>query len=119
MAKMQRFGPVALTNTYTTDILKPPTTTGGTNAGTPTPFIVLYNIHVTNKGASPATFRLYIGASVTNSAGTEVAYDYPVPVGGCVDLNGPFVLESTDVLVGGASAGTTLTIEMMGTIGIR
>ena len=31
--KIFRFGPVALTNTLTTDILKPTTAAGGTNAG--------------------------------------------------------------------------------------
>ena len=67
--KVTRYGPIALTNTYTTNILNPPTTTGGTNAGSSSHYIILRHIRIVNKGATAATFRLYLGATGANAAG--------------------------------------------------
>lgn len=118
--KKFRFGPIALTNTYTTNLLNPPTASGGTNAGSSAQVIYLRHIRVTNKGAADATFRLYLGATGANTAGTEIIYDKNVPVGDYVDI--PFgeaiVITSSDFLVGGASAATTLTISGHGEIGV-
>ena len=114
-----RCGPVALTNTYTTNILNPPTTTGGVGAGTPKPVIVLYKIRVVNKTGSAATFRLYLGATGANAAGTEVAYDRSVAANSEVEINCYLKLTTSDFLVGGASANTTLTFIAEGKIGVE
>lgn len=118
--KTFRFGPIALTSTYTTNLLNPPTATGGTNGGSSPQFIILRGIRIANKDSSARTFRLFLGATGANAAGTELAYDVSVAVGSYVDL--PFYsglrLDSADFLVGGASAATALTIEGWGEIGV-
>lgn len=121
--KKFRLGPVALSSTYTTNICNPGTTTGGV-ASSSAPYdklkITLYHIKVANKGAAQATFRLWVGATGANAAGTEIAYDEPVAVGAEVNLYFPSGLEFTtsDFLVGGASAATTLTLTGTGEIGV-
>lgn len=106
-----RFGPVALTTTYTTNIFNPPTLAGGVNASMFTKTkATIRHMKVTNKGATAATFRLYVGATGANAAGTEHAYDVPVAAGSYVDLWGPICVLTTHFIVGGASALTTLTI---------
>ena len=114
--KAFRFGPLALTSTYTTNILNPGTTTGGTNS-TASPYgnlrIVLYHIKVTNITNGAVTFRLFIGATGANTAGTELEYDRSVPANSDVDLWFPsgLPLDTANFLVGGASAATSLTIQ--------
>ena len=98
-------GPLALTNTYGTDIYVPPSALK---------YSVIRMIHVANKSASAATFRLYLGATTATAAGTELYYDVSVPVGSYVDLPLYLKVASTDFLVGGASAATALSITVMG-----
>ena len=62
---------VALTNTYTTNILNPPTTTGGVGVGTPNVVLIITHIRVIEKAGTGATFRLFKGATGANAAGTE------------------------------------------------
>ena len=116
-----RVGPIALTNTYTTNIFNPGTTTGGTNS-TSAPYDKLYaivkKIRVVNKTASAATFRLYLGATGANTAGTELFYDYNVPANSVFEHFCYMRLGTGDFLVGGASASTTLGIELEGEIGV-
>ena len=117
--KTFRFGPVALTTTMTTNILNPPTATGGVNAGSSPQYIILRQLRIVNKTGAAATFSLWLGATGANAAGTEV-----FGIGTSVPANGSFVdggllrLDSTDFLVGGASANTTLTIQGEGEIGV-
>lgn len=117
-----RFGPVALTNTYTTNILNPGTTTGGTNS-TASPYdklrIILTHIRIVNKTNGAVTFRLFIGATGANAAGTEfLGYDFSIPANTGQDFYMRVPLDTADFLVGGASAGTSLTIEGEGEIGV-
>ena len=58
--KIIRIGPVALTNTLTTNILNPQTLTGGVTTGTTNSntYIILRHIRIVNKTASAATFRM-------------------------------------------------------------
>lgn len=110
---------VALTNSYSTNLLNPPTATGGTNGGSSGQQIVVSQFRVVNKGATASTFRLYRGGSGSNSAGTELAYDVNVPVGGYVDLNygrPGLKFDTSDFLVGGASVATTLVLNVVGII---
>jgi hypothetical protein len=118
--KKFRFGPVALTATYTTNILNPPTATGGTNGGSSGNYILLYKIRVVNKTAGAVTYRLFLGATGANTAGTELDYDRSVAANSSYEMYFPSGLriDTTDFLVGGASAGTSLTIEGEGEIGV-
>lgn len=118
--KLEVFGPVALTNTYTTNIFAP-AAAGASGVGyTPTAtYILLKKIRVVNKTASAATFRLFKGATGANAAGSELAYDRSVPAFGEVEIFCSLRLEGTNgFLVGGASAATTLTIEGEGEVGL-
>ncbi len=116
-----KFGPLALTNTYTTNILNPGTLTGGTNSGSGSNLrIILRHIRIVNKTAGAVTFRLFLGATGANTAGTEIiGYDTTVAANSFVDWYGILPLLPADFLVGGASAATSLTIQGEGEIGIQ
>jgi hypothetical protein len=120
--KIVRFGPVALTATLTTNILNPPTLTGGVGIpGTTTnTYFVLRHIRIVNKTSTAATFSLYIGATGGNVAGTEfMGIASSVPANSAVDWYGYMPMDIADFLVGGASALTTLTLQGEGEIGVR
>lgn len=117
--KRFRFGPLALSNTLTTNILNPGTTTGGVNAGSSPQYILLRHVRIVNKTASPASFSLYLGATGANAAGTEfIGTAKTVPANDYIDWYGEVRIDSTDFLVGGASAATSLTIQGEGEIGV-
>ena len=109
-----QFGPAALTTTLTTNIFNPPTITGGVGAAQITNTVAFVSeIHVVNKHASTAaTFNLYRDSTGGNTAGKELAFTTPVPVGGEVVLryNPPLRFEVSDFLVGGSNTATALTI---------
>lgn len=114
-----RFGPIALTNTLTTNLLNPATITGGINGGSGALYIILTRLNILNKTASAATFSLWLGLTGANTAGTEIiGIAQSVPANGYFPWSGRLRLDSTDFLVGGASANTTLTIEGEGEIGV-
>lgn len=132
--KLISFGPVALTTTTTTNILNPPTLTGGTGLhGTNTNTVfILRHIRVVNKTNAAAAFALWIGATGANAAGTEAIAGGAatagalnantgviVPAQSYFDWYGQLPLEVADFLVGGAQTATALTIEGEGEIGIR
>lgn len=106
MAAIKRLaGPLALTNTYTTNVFN------DTNTNV---FSVIRHIHVANKTGGAVSFRLYLGATGANAAGTELFYDYSVAANDVFDWYGALYMASTDFLVGGASAATSLTITIEG-----
>jgi len=116
-----RFGPVALSNTLTTNILNPPTTTGGVNIGTAyaNTYVIIRHIRIVNKTVSAVTFSLWLGATGANAAGTEViGQGLSIPANSAFDWYGLMRLDVADFLVGGASAVTSLSIEGEGEIGI-
>ena len=120
--KNVRFGPVALSNTLTTNILNPGTTTGGTGmpATSTNCYFIIRHIRIVNKTAGAVTFSLYLGATGANAAGTEVVgTGYSVAANSAFDWYGILTMEVADFLVGGASAATSLTFEAEGEIGIR
>lgn len=119
--KPVRWGPVALSATLTTNILNPGTTTGGVGMpGTSTNlFFLIKHIHIANKTAGAVTFTLYIGATGANTAGTEIFLGKSVAANDVYDWYGLLSLDIADFLVGGASAGTSLTFEAGGEVGIR
>ena len=118
--KFFRFGPVALSATLTTNILNTPAATGaGTGIAAQTVYAVLRHIRIVNKTAGAVTFSLWIGATGANGAGTEViGTALSIAANSSYDWYGMLRMDAADFLVGGASAGTSLTIEGEGTLAI-
>lgn len=115
-----KFGPLALTSTLTTNILNPPTATGGVNAGSQANYIILRHIRIVNKTAGAVTFSLFLGATGGNTAGTEIiGTALSIAANSAYDWYGYLPILPADFLVGGASANTSLTIEGEGEIGVR
>lgn len=117
--KAFRFGPIALSATLTTNILNPPGSTGGVNSGTPGLYLLLRHIRWVNKTAGAVTFSHWLGATGANAAGTEVlGQGKSVPANDSYDWYGLLRMDVADFLVGGASAGASITIEGEGEIGV-
>lgn len=117
--KAFRFGPLALTNTLTTNILNPATATGGVNAGSSSQYLILRHIRIVNKTAGAVTFSLYLGSTGANTAGTEViGTGLSIAANSAYDWYGYMRMDAADFLVGGASAGTSLTIQGEGEVGV-
>jgi hypothetical protein len=109
------FGPAALTATLTTNVYQG--TTGTTPAGA-TASALIYDIvkhlHIVNKTVGAVTFTLYVGLTGANTAGTEWFFGQSVAADAVYDWYGNLKLLSTDFLVGGASALTSLVITLEG-----
>lgn len=117
--KLFKFGPTALTTTLTTNILNPPTATGGVGAGSAANYIILRHIAIVNKTGSAATFTLYLGATGANTAGTEViGIAKSVAANDTYHWYGMLRLDSSDFLVGGAGTTLALVIQGEGEIGV-
>lgn len=99
------YGPATLSDVYTTDIYVP---------GSALVYDVVRHIHIANRTAGAVTFRIYLGATGANTAGTELWFDQTVAAHGVYDWYGMLKLVSTTYLVGGASAPNALTITIMG-----
>jgi hypothetical protein len=101
-------GPLALTNTLTTNIYQ-----GG--GGSALVFDAVKHIHIVNKTAGAVTFSLWLGATGANAAGTEIiGTGRSVAANAAFDWYGNLKMASTDFLVGGAGAGTSLSITIEG-----
>ena len=119
--KVIRFGPVALTNTLTTNIINPNVTSlaGPVGFTMTQPYVILRHIRIVNKTAAPVSCSFWLGATGGNTAGTEVIGNaLSVPANGYVDWYGSLRLDAADFLVGGASANTSLTFQGEGEIGV-
>ncbi len=119
--KIFRFGPTALSSTLTTNVLNPNITSlAGPVGYTQTqPYLIIRHIRIVNKTGSAATFSLYLGASSTNAAGTEViGTALSVAGASSYDWYGSLRLDAADFLVGGSGTATALTIEGEGEIGM-
>lgn len=115
-----RFGPVALTTTLTTNILNPPTTTGGVGAGTPNTYLILKHIRWVNKTGGAVTFSHWLGATGANAAGTEVLGNgKSIAANDVYDWYGYLKIKSTEFLVGGSNTATALSIEGEGEMGVE
>lgn len=96
------FGPVALTNTLTTNIY---------NNTSALIYDVLTHINIVNKTSGAVSFSLWLGATGANVAGTEIiGQGRSIAANSSFDWYGNLKMTSTDFLVGGASANTSLTI---------
>lgn len=117
--KLFRAGPIALTNTLTTNLLNPATATGGTNGGASSQYIVMKHIRLVNKTASAATVSFYIGATGANAPGTEfLGVGLSIAANLPYDWYGIVRLDAADFLVGGASAATTFSMIVEGEVGV-
>jgi hypothetical protein len=117
--KTFRFGPIALTNVLTTNLLNPPGAAAGVNAGASPQYIVLKHLRITNKTAAAVSFSLWLGATGANAAGTEViGQGKSVPANDSIDWYGILRLDAPDFLVGGAGAAAALSITGEGEIGV-
>jgi hypothetical protein len=118
--KVFRSGPIALTTTTTTNLLNPPTASGGVNAGSSPQYIIAKHFRAVNKTAGDQTISLWLGATNANAAGTELAWQgTTVPANSYIDYYSPGLrIDSTDFLVGGASAAASITLTIEGEIGV-
>lgn len=117
--KVFNFGPIALTNTLTTNLLNPATATGGVNGGSSAQYIIIKHFRVVNKTAGAVTCSFWKGATGANAAGTEIlGQALSVAANSYVDFYGLWRFDSTDFLVGGASANTSLSLEGEGEVGV-
>jgi hypothetical protein len=98
------FGPLALTTVYTTNVY---------NNTSALIYDVVRHLHVVNKLLAD-TFRLFLGATGANAAGTELYYNEAVAAASTWDRYMATKLVSTDFLVGGAATTLTLVIEAEG-----
>ncbi len=99
-------GPVALTNTLTTNVY---------NQGSALIYDVLKWLYVCNKTGGAVTFSLWLGATGANAAGTELYNAVSVAANTTSTFYlGNLKMTSTDFLVGGASAATSLTLTLTG-----
>jgi hypothetical protein len=99
------FGPVALSNTLTTNVY---------NNTSALIYDVIRQLHIVNKTGGAVTFSLWIGATGANTAGTELFNGQSVAANDVYDWYTALKLVTADFLVGGASAATSLTITGMG-----
>lgn len=113
------FGPIALTNTLTTNILNPPAASGGVNGGSSPQYIILKHIKIVNKTASAITVSFWLGATGANVAGTEViGIGLSIPANTAYDYWGLMRIDSTQFLVGGCNTATAASIQGEGEIGV-
>ena len=119
--KVFRFGPVAMSATLTTNILNPNVTSlaGPVGFTLTQPYLIIKHIRIVNKTAGAVTFSLWLGATGANAAGTEViGQAKSIAANSIEDWFGQLRLDAADFLVGGASAGVSLSIEGEGEVGI-
>lgn len=118
--KIIRVGPVALTNTLTTNILNPKITSlaGPVGITLTQPYIILRHIRIVNVTNGAVSFSFWVGLTGANTGGTEfMGIGLSVPANAPYDWYGMLRLDAADFLVGGASANTSLTLEGEGEIG--
>lgn len=77
-------------------------------------YTIIRQIHIANVTAGSVNFTLYVGATAGSAAGTELAKAIPVAANSYIDLFFNLKMVSSDFLSGLASAGTSLTITVMG-----
>lgn len=115
-----RFGPVALTNTLTTNILNCNITSlsGPVGMTATQPYLILRHIRLVNKTAGAVTASLWIGATGGNAAGTEfMVQATSIAANSFLDWYGALRMDAADFLVGGAGTATALSIEGEGEVG--
>ena len=119
--KIVRMGPAWIVASAT-NIVNPPTLTGGTGLqGTNTnTYLVIRHIRIVNTSGSPTTVSMYIGATGGSAAGTQfLGTAISVAANSAYDWYGMLRLDPVDFLTGLCAAGaTTCTFEAEGEIGV-
>jgi len=111
-AKIFNFGPVALSSTLTTNILNPPTATGGTNGGSSSQYIVIKHFRIVNKTSGVITVSFWKGATGANAAGTElIGIGLSIAPNVPYDACGMWRFDAADFLVGGCNTATAASIK--------
>ena len=116
-----RVGPVALTNTLTTNILNCAVTSmaGPVGITIGQPYLIVKKVTIVNKTDLPVTWSLWMGATGANAAGTEfLGTGKSIAARGREEIPCQARMDSTDFLVGGAGTATALSIEIEGEVGI-
>jgi hypothetical protein len=117
--KTFRFGPIALTTALTTNLLNPPTATGGVNSGSSSAYIILKHLRLVNKTAGAVTASMWIDTTGGNTAGKESMFQgTSVAANSYLDWFGLKRLDAADFLVGGSNTATALSLEGEGEIGV-
>lgn len=117
--KIVRFGGIALTATLTTNLMNPPTLTGGTNVSGAACFVIIRHLRVVNRTALAQTFSFWVGGSGANTAGTEfMGGAKSVAANDAYDWYGLLRLDAADFLVGGASLVNSLSLQGEMEIGV-
>lgn len=115
--KIFRIGPTPLT-TSAVNQLNPPAASGGVGV-TSGQYVILRRLRAVNKTGTPATISTYIGATGGSAAGTEFPWNgKTVPANDAIDWVGAVRLDVADFLTALASAGTTITLEGEGEVGV-
>jgi hypothetical protein len=119
--KAEVAGPIALTNTYTTNLLAPPAAgAGGVGFTATADRIFLRKVRLINVTAAVHTARIYKGATGANAAGTElVPLNVSVPANDYLEFHfQDMPLEGANgFLVGGADAVSSLNFEAEFSVG--
>lgn len=120
--KLIRFGPVALSNTLTTNIVNPTVTSlaGVTGFTMTQPYVVLRHVRVTNVTGSAATMTMCVGATgaTATASNSFMGFGLSVPANSYIDWYGSLRLDAADFLVGGSGTASALTFEAEGEIGL-
>ncbi len=111
MGALKRISGPAYLAASATDIYTPPASTI---------YTVIRHIHIANKTGGAVTYTLYVGATGGSAAGTELALGKSVAANSVDDIyySPGLKMLSTDFLSGLASAGSSLTITVMGEQGV-
>lgn len=103
-----------LTTTTTTNILNPADAGTGNVGYTPTASVItIKHMRAINKTGSSATVSLWRSTTGDNTAGKEFGFNAAtVAANASLDWYGNGVFTAADFLVGGASANSTITLEI-------
>ena len=115
-SRLVRFPTVGLTNTLTTKLYQPPTTTGGTNVPPQCTncYWEITHIHVSNTSTSPVAVTLGLSGDSSILPATSIQGN------SYVDYYGNYRLDAanSDYLSGGAATGSVCNIFVEGYMGI-
>ena len=117
--RVLRVGPVLLTNTITTNILNPAAAGAGTGYTPTASYIIMRHVRLNNFTAGAITANLFISTTGDHTAGKEfLPSGLSVAANSAYDWYGMCRLDSTDFLVGDASAINSMSITIEGEVGL-